>query len=345
MPILTLRLPDVKLAPTTRPAACPTCAWKRLMRWGILTKRVRDPKLQQVAVHRYRCCRCQHSFRVYPNGIDRATQTRRLRHLAAITWALGLSLRSVVTVFAAFGLELSRMSVWRDGQDFASEIRQQRQGRPVRVLGLDGTACRLVGHRIGTVVAVDLGTGVPVAVAELDEKDPVAVSAWLGPLVKQLGVEVIVTDDLGSYRRVAEDLGVYHQVCLWHLWRWVGRALTDLWSQLPGWEAVMTEVWQLVRTLPPDGAQRLLQLWAQLPAEGAAFRQKTALDRLRQIIWHLHHGWQTYRLAVERPEVPRTNNGTEQAIGRFTSRSKQVRGHTAWRGVERTMLLRSGLRS
>ncbi len=183
------------------------------------------------------------------------------------------------------------------------------------------------------------------AVAALDEKDPQAVTAWLAPLVTQLGIEVIVTDDLGSYRRVAEELGVYHQVCLWHLWRWVGRALHELRPQLPGWEAVITAVGQLVRTLPADGAQRLLQLWAQLPAEGAAFRQKTALDRLRQIIQHLHHGWQTYRLAGERADVPRTNNGTEQAIGRFKSRSRQERGHKAWSEVEQTLLLSTGLRA
>jgi transposase-like protein len=268
-----------------------------------------------------------------------------LRQLAAITWGLGLSLRSVVAVFDAFGTELSRMSVWRDGQEVAMHIRQRRQSQPVRVLGVDGTGSRVCGHGTGIVVAVDLGTGVPVAVAKLDQKDPRAVTAWLGPLVHQFGVEVIVTDDLGSYRRVAEELGVYHQVCVWHLWRWIGRALTALRPHLVAWEAVITEVWQLVRTLPPDGAQRLLQLWAQLPAEGAAFRQKPALDRLRQIIWHLHHGWQSYRLTLERADVPRTNNGTEQTIGRFKSRSKQVRGHKVWSGVEQTMLLSSGMRS
>ncbi len=237
------------------------------------------------------------------------------------------------------------MSVWRDGQAFVEQVRAQRHTHRVRVLGLDGTGTRIQGQPTGLVVAVDLGNGVPVGVAELDEKDPQAVIAWLGPLVTQLGVEVIVTDDLGSYRRVAEELGLYQQVCLWHVWRWVGRALTDLRAQLPAWTVVIEEVWLLVRTLPPDGAQRLLQLWAQLPAEGATFRQKTALDRLRQIIWHLHHGWQTYRLALEQPDVPRTNNGTEQAIGRFKSRSKQGRGHKTWTGVARTMLLSSGMRS
>jgi transposase-like protein len=315
------------------------------MRWGTHTKAVRDPRLHAVTVQRYRCCRCRHAFRVYPDGVDRATQTLRLRHLAAVTWALGLSLRAVVAVFAAFGTDLSRMTVWRDGQQVTGQIRQQRHGRPVRVLGVDGTGSRVNGQGTGVVVAVDLGRGVPVAVAELDEKDPTAVIAWLGPLATQLGVEVLVTDDLGSYRRVVEELGVYHQVCLWHLWRWVGRALHTLAAQLPAWGTVIDEVWQLVRTLPADGAHHLLQLWAQLPAEGAAFRQKTALDRLRQVIWHLHHGWQTYRLALEQADVPATNNGTEQAIGRFKQRSRSVRGFKAWCGVEAALLLSSGLRS
>jgi hypothetical protein len=229
------------------------------MRWGSPTKRVRDPKLQQVTVCRYRCCRYQRSFRVYPDGVDRATQTVRLRQLAAVTWALGLSLRSVVAVFDAFGTALSRMTVWRDGQVLGAQVRAQRQTQRVRVLGRDGTARRVAGPPTGPVVAVDLGNGLPVAVAELDEQDPVAVRQWLGPLVNQLGVEVIVTDALGSYRRVAEELGVYHQGCWWPVWRWVSRALIELRPQLPAWDAVIVELWQLVRTLPPDGAQRLLQ--------------------------------------------------------------------------------------
>jgi transposase-like protein len=151
-------------------------------------------------------------LRVYPERVDRATQPLRLRHLAARTWALGLSLRSVVAVVDAFGTVLSRMTVWRDGQALGNQVLRQRRQQHVRVLGLDGTGSRMRGVPTGLVVAMDLGSGVPVAVAELDEKDPLVVTAWLGPLVKQLGVEVIVPDDLGSYRRVAEELGVYHNI-------------------------------------------------------------------------------------------------------------------------------------
>jgi hypothetical protein len=121
---------------------------------------------------------------------------------------------------------------------------------------------------MGVVVAVDLGRGVPVAVAEVDEKDPQAVIAWLGPLVRDLGVEVIVTDDLGSYRRVAEEVGVYQQVCLWHRWRWVGRALATLTAHLPDWEPTIAEVRHLVRTLPPDGASACSSSGHSFPLKG-----------------------------------------------------------------------------
>lgn len=127
---------------------------------GHPTKQVRDPQLHQVTVHRYRCCRCHCSFRVYPAGVDRATQTLRLRHLAALRWALVLRLRSVVAVFAAFGTDLSRMSVWRDGQALVEQVRTQRHAQRVRVLGLDGTGSRVGGQPTGISVAVDLGTGV-----------------------------------------------------------------------------------------------------------------------------------------------------------------------------------------
>jgi len=56
-----------------------------------------------------------------------ADQTARLVHLAALMWALGLSLRQVVLILAAFGVKLSRMSVWRDGQQIGAVMKQRRQ--------------------------------------------------------------------------------------------------------------------------------------------------------------------------------------------------------------------------
>ncbi|HSH79828.1 MAG TPA: hypothetical protein VLA19_14985 [Herpetosiphonaceae bacterium] len=185
----------------------------------------------------------------------------------------------------------------------------------------------------------------PVAVAESDEKYPAAVTACRAPLVQQLGVVVIVTDDLGSYRRVVEELAVYHRVCLWHLWRWVGRALTELRPQLAVWASVIDEVGQLVRGLTARRRAALVAAVGYAASRRSGVPAEDGVDRLRQTIQHLHHGWPTYRHTLERPDVSRTNNGTEQAIGRFTSRGRQIRGHKAWQGVERTLLLSSGMRS
>jgi hypothetical protein len=66
-------------------------------------------------------------------------------------------------------------------------------------------------------VAVDLGNGQPVALGYVDEWDPQAVRQFLAPLVQRLGVSVIVTYDLTSYSRVADQLELEHQVCQFHL--------------------------------------------------------------------------------------------------------------------------------
>jgi hypothetical protein len=44
---------------------------------------------------------------------------------------------------------------------------------------------------------------------------------------------VSVSDDLVTYRIVAEKLGLEHQVCQFHVCRWVGRALHKLVEKVP----------------------------------------------------------------------------------------------------------------
>lgn len=63
------------------------------------------------------------------------------------------------------------------------------------------------------LIAVDLGDGRPVAIGQVDGSNPQAVRRWLEPLLKRLGVSVIVTEDLASFRTVTEKLGLELQVC------------------------------------------------------------------------------------------------------------------------------------
>ena len=148
-------LPQVKDYPDSRPSACPHCRSVFLNRHGKVTKRVTDLYISEVSVIRYRCTDCLRTFRHYPEGVDRHDQSLRLRGLAALGWALGLSLRSVSHLLAALGCRLSRMSVWRDVQESGSGALSgwlnSARGH-VRVVGADETVVRLRGKK--TVVGV-----------------------------------------------------------------------------------------------------------------------------------------------------------------------------------------------
>jgi len=193
-------------------------------------------------------------------------------------------------------------------------------------------------------VAVDLGTGEPVALEVVEEHDVEAVCSWLSELVEALGVEVIVTDDLGSYRQLATDLGVDHQVCRFHMRRWVGRTLRGLRKKLGKDKMpLLDQVGQIVADMPADGDRQLFDLWRQTPARAPkAGKQATALYQLRRLLIRLSENWHRYRLYAERSDVPTTNNGTERAIGKLKVRSSSVRGYKSDAGIQAAFQLCGG---
>lgn len=336
MSIVVLKLPEVKIE-SGRPSRCPSCKGETFQRWGQQLKKVRDPQIKEVIVSRYRCCKCHHTFRQYPEGVDQAQQTQRLRRLAGLSWVLGLSFRGIAGVFTAFGVGIGRMTAWRDEQEWAKQLKKRQMNKTVRVLGLDGAYVRGWGETRPVLVAVDLGTEQPLALGYVDEKDPQAVRRWLTPLVQQFGVSVIVTDDLFSYRTVAEKLALEHQVCQFHVRRWVGKALHDLRATLPSeWIFVLDEIKTLLGELPIEGSRRLLELFRLFPepftptTDGA----RSPLEQLRLLLIRLSDHWPTYRIFDWQQDVPWTNNGTERVIGRMKMRSRTVRGYKS----EPTML-------
>lgn len=340
MSIIVLKLPEVKVN-AERPRACPVCNGELLQRWGGQIKRVRDPHVDEVLVYRYRCCRCRHTFRHYPQGVDQAQQTQRLRALAGVCWVMGLSYRGIAALLAVFRIQISRMSAWRDAQERAKQLVRRRMWKPVRVLGLDGAYVLGWGEKRAVLVAVDLGAGEPVSIGYVDEANPQAVRRWLEPLVKRLGVSVIVSDDLFTYRVVADQLGLEHQVCQFHLRRWVGRTLRELQDKLPeDQRPVLAEIKQLIDELPAQGGKRLFALWKQVPVEKSApDASRTPTEQLRNLLIRLSEHWPTYRTFDWQPEVPWTNNGTEQVIGRMKMRGRTVRGYKTKAGMLAGLML------
>lgn len=341
MSIVVLRLPEVKRKTETRPQKCRYCGGETFQRWGKVRKPVRDNRHRTVSVYRYRCCHCLRTFRHYPLGVDQADQTQRMRKLAAVLWVLGMSVRGTCMALAAFGVRLSHMSIWRDMQEQAHQLEQRRRWQGVRVLGVDGLYPLGWGKKQPVLVAVDLGNGQPVAVAQLDEANPQAVRRFLEPLVQRLGVSVIVTDDLATYRKAAEKLRLEHQVCQFHVRRWVGRALHELSETVPkDWLWVLEEIKPLLAELPPEGSRRLFELWKQIPERRSGRDgELSPLDHLRLLLIRLSEHWNSYRVFDWQPQVPWTNNGTEQTIGRMKMRARTVRGYKSWSGMQAGLLL------
>lgn len=337
MPIV-IQLPQVKRSREERPTQCPYCQGGTFQRWGGVKKRVKDPRVKSVRVYRYRCTSCGGTFRQYPQGVGRATQSARMKKLAVICWGLGLSYRGIEQILSAFGVCLSRMSSWRDVQAEAEGLRRGKQWQPARVVGVDGAW--LNGQ--GVMVAVDLGDGQPLAIAAIDEKDRAAVLRWLQGLKQRHGIGAIVTDDLAMYRSLAEKLAMGHQVCQFHVRRWVGRTCRDLEGRLPeAWRWVIPRIKVILEELPPNGDRQLLDFYQQLPGQRKRDQARTALDELRHLVIRLSENWERYTAFFHDPGIPWTNNRTEQAIGRMKMRAKTTRGYKTKSGMLNGLLVSS----
>ncbi len=90
---LQLILPQAEPTVITLPTVCPNeeCQGMRFEHHQAVIKPVKDTVYLAVTAHRYRCLRCQRTFRVYPVGVTRAQVSRRVKGWAVMLCLLGLS--------------------------------------------------------------------------------------------------------------------------------------------------------------------------------------------------------------------------------------------------------------
>jgi DNA-directed RNA polymerase subunit RPC12/RpoP len=192
MPIIVLRFSDYRSAVENRPDKCPYCDSQVLQKWGSGSKTVQDSKQEVGEYHRYRCSMCGRTFRHYAPGLDKTRLTQRIRKMAAIAWALGISAREVAAIFDQFGVELGFMTIWRDGNDLVTRHRDvMNPDRPDRY-NIDKLFMRNTGRGIGTTIVVDLGDSKTVALGRMDEVNYRNVLAWLEPILRDLDIHVSV---------------------------------------------------------------------------------------------------------------------------------------------------------
>ena len=321
MPRVRFTLPQVKLHPDTRPSGCPYCGSVYLNRHGPVTKPISDLYVSEVTAHRYRCCDCGGTFRHYPKGVDRHDQSHRLRGLAALSWALGLSLRSVSHLLGALGCDLSRMSVWRDVQESGSNALDgwlSGHRSRVRLMGADETVVKVRGKQMVVGFVTDAESGQLVGMDVLVDRSSDGFVGWLQGYVSRFGVESMVTDDLNTYKPVVEHLGVDHQVCIAHVRKWVWNRLREI----HGWDRYKQKIWLLMTEMSMKGGRELLDM------EPRVRRQ----PKLQRLVVELCEKWRSLTCHQRVRGMPQTNNCTERAIGR----SKACAGPDPVSGTEQS---------
>ncbi len=228
---IRLVLTDVNVHPTDRPRGCRYCQGAILHRHGTLKKPIKDHRSTEVEVHRYKCLSCERTFRHYPVGVSRKDQSRRTVVLAALMYALGLSCSAASHLLSALGADISKMTVWRDAQEAGEALRRKRPEGRVRIIGADESVFKVKGKEVVVGFVVEGVSGRTLDFEVLFEGDGRAFRSWLEPYAKELGAEVLISDDNDSYSVAAAELGFSHQLCLAHVRKYVTKRAKSILEQ------------------------------------------------------------------------------------------------------------------
>ncbi len=377
---IRLVVPDVNSFPTERAHRCRYCQGPYLHRHGTLRKPIRDHKLQEVIVHRYKCLSCGRTFRHYPSGITPKDQSQRTVVLASLMYALGLSCSAASHLLKALGADLCKMSVWRDAQEAAEALRKSRPaaaGR-VRVMGADETVFKVKGEEVVVGFVVDGQSGKTLGFEVLFEGDGEAFREWLEPYAKELGAEVLVSDDNDSYGMAAAELGLSHQLCIAHVRKYLKRRSKAILEQAEAeWgeidenykklEEDLDQLRGLLEELPEDGHRGIGRLhreylWAEPPTRERdttttttsrrkdpkkKVKKASAGYRMRMLTLELWQKWKKIRLHLRCHELglDGTNNASERSIGKSKVRYKSMRGYKSLEGMTNGIALTQWLYS
>lgn len=322
-------------------------------------KPLRDTRYSQVTARRYRCLKCNRTFRVYPMGVSRAQQSDTLKGLAVLLYVLGLSYQGVADLLDPLGYPLGKSTVYENVQaagqraiELRRQWRQQQNGQ-VKVLGMDFTHVKCKGADCIVAVASAILTGEPLDFEIVQSESALHAERWIRDIARLVGAEILVTDDADGLKTVADDLGLQHQICRAHVNRNIHDLLGALGEkalehpdpvplELQGTEVTVDQFLEDIQTvecvitsLPADGQTQLEQLaaryqYARPPTQG---HRATMWYRMRLLTLDWSENWA--RLALFRKwrgangeKLDGTNNVTEQIIGqRIKERYRTMRGY------------------
>ena len=331
---------------------------------------MRDLRLKGGVAHRYQCPRCGATFRVYPTGISHGQTSARLKGLAVMFSALGLSDGAVALALRALDCPLSKVAVSNAAQAAGAAVPGRRReavrhgGACVRALGVDLTSVRCDGQWLTVGVGVEAARGLVLTVGILPDAEADTLRAWVGELAAAVGAEVLVSADADAFKAAADDAGLLHQVGKTHVLDNTERLVSELGVAVvddpDGSLAVLgvtpeqaredlAAVPELVRARPagPAGGARRAAIHrrcARARPPGAREPWSVAY-RLRMFTLDRWARWprlvrdRTWA-GADRERLDGTNNAGERAIGwRIKERDRSMRGYQREESVRRVSRL------
>jgi transposase-like protein len=366
---LNMRLPKVEPLHIEPPTRCPLRDPKNRKKkcngthfkahQSNCDKPIRDTRCQHVTARRYRCLKCQRTFRVYPVGVSHDQQSDTLKGLSVLLYVLGLSYQGVADLLEALQYPLAKSTIYKNVQaagEQAIQLREQwlkQQAGKVKVLGLDFTHVKCQGQDRIVAVATAVLTGQPVAFELLESEGAIHAERWIRDIAKLLDAEVLVTDDADGLKNVSDALGMEQQICRAH----VNRNVEDLIAAL-GTQALehphpvppelqtrgltvdqfledLSTVESIICGVPFDGQSQLEQLvahyqYAPAPPQG---HKASMWYRFRRLVLDWSENWARLSLyqrwrGEKGERLDGTNNVTEQVIGQCVKeRYRTMRGY------------------
>lgn len=318
-------------------------------------KALKDTVYAEVVAQRYECLSCRRTFRVYPEGVNRGQTSLRVKGLAVMLYALGLSYEGTSLALEALGIYMAKSSVYEAMQDAARRVpglkrEQVFEETRTPALGADLTSVKCNGQWLTLGLAVDDTDGMVLTVDELSGEDAETLKEWVGPVAKAVGAKLLVTDDADSFKQTADALDIEQQVCKGHVKRNTEALVEELGEKARGDEdgslatigvtaeeamADLEQLRKLISSRQPDDVVMLEEMHmryvcAPAPRQGekasVAYRLRLLfLDRWN--LWPRLTRYRTWR-GPQGEQVDGTNNGCERSIGwRIKERYRPMRGY------------------
>jgi len=354
---LQLILPQVKASEVAVPEVCPHrgCRGRHFRLRQRVRKPLRDTVYREVLVDRYQCLGCGRSFRVYPLGVSRDQISLRVKGLGVMLYLLGLSYGAASLALEALGVYMCKSRVYDAVQETAERVpglerRAVFGGGHTSALGSDVTTVKCGGRWLPIGVTVDAVSGLVLTVDPLPGEDAETLKAWLEPIAKAVGAELLVSDDADGFKTVADELALGHQVCKSHVKRNTlamteqlkGRAAKDEDGSLAAIEvrgeravADLERLEQLIQSRRPQDVGELEEMHlryvrAAPPRQGESASLAYRLRLLFLDRWNLWARLTRYRSwrGSQGETIDGSNNACERGIGWWIKeRYRTMRGY------------------